>query len=70
MKRAAMGGWAPWTTTMKKLGLDQWSGITTNRRVAGQLGPTRQDPSPGVRRADAMPVPVQLPPTSQPMVGG
>jgi hypothetical protein len=70
MKRAAMGGWAPWTTTMNKLGLNQWSGITTNRRVAGQLGPTRQNPSPGVASAAAMPIPAQLPPSSQPMVGG
>ena len=70
MKRAAMGGWAPWTTTMNKLGLNQWSGITTNRRVAGQLGPTRQTPSPGVASAAAMPIPAQLPPSSQPMVGG
>jgi hypothetical protein len=67
MKRAAMGGWKPWTTTMNKLGLDQWSGITTNRRFAGKLG---QDPTPGVVRAAAMPVPAQLPPSSQPMVSG
>ena len=67
MKRAAMGGWAPWTTTMNKLGLNQWSGITTNRRFAGKLG---KDPTPGVRSADAMPVPAQLPPSSQPMVAG
>lgn len=70
MKRAAMGGWAPWTTTMNKLGLNQWSGITTNRRVASQLGPTRQTPAPGVASAAAMPIPAQLPPSSQPMVGG
>ena len=67
MKRAAMGGWTPWTTSMKKLGMNQWSGITTNRRFAGKLGTT---PSPRMRQADAMPVSAQLPPSSQPMVAG
>ena len=65
MKRAAMGGWAPWTTTMNKLGLNKWSGIPTNRRFAGKLG---TEPSARARQADAMPVPAQLPPASQPSV--
>jgi hypothetical protein len=65
MKRAAQGGWGPWQTTMKKLGMNQWSGITTDRRFAGKLG---AEPSSGVTAAAAMPVPAQLPPASQPSV--
>jgi hypothetical protein len=66
MKRAAMGGWGPWTTTMNKLGYGQWSGITTNRRFAGQPR-TNQQPSNVVKAAA---IPTQLPPSSQPMVAG
>jgi len=66
MKRAAMGGWGPWTTTMNKLGLNQWSGITTNRRFAGQPR-TNQQPSNVVKAAS---IPTSLPPSSQPMVAG
>jgi hypothetical protein len=65
MKRAAQVGWGPWQTTMKKLGMNQWSGITTNRRFAGKLG---AEPSSGVTAAAAMPVPARLPPASQPSV--
>jgi hypothetical protein len=66
MKRAAMGGWGPWTTTMNKLGYGQWSGITTNRQFAGQPR-TNQQPSNVVKAAA---IPTQLPPSSQPMVAG
>lgn len=64
MKRAAMGGWGPWTTTMNKLGLNQWSGITTNRRFAGKPMSNQQ---PNVQIAIT---PNTIPPTSQPMVAG
>jgi hypothetical protein len=67
MMRAASEGWKPWTTTMNKLGMNQWSGITTNRRFAGQPV-SNQQPSTMVKAA-AMPPPA-LPPSSQPMVGG
>jgi hypothetical protein len=66
MKRAAMGGWGPWTTTMNKLGYGQWSGITTDRRFAGQPR-TNQQPSNVVKAAS---IPTSLPPSSQPMVAG
>jgi hypothetical protein len=66
MKRAAIDGWTPWTTTMNKLGLNQWSGITTNRRFAGQPR-TNQQPSNVVKAAS---IPTTLPPSSQPMVAG
>jgi hypothetical protein len=66
MKRAAMGGWGPWTTTMNKLGYGQWSGITTNRRFAGQPR-TNVQPSNVVKAAA---IPTTLPPSSQPMVAG
>jgi hypothetical protein len=66
MKRAAMGGWGPWTTTMNKLGLNQWSGITTNRRFAGQPR-TNVQPSNVVKAAA---IPTTLPLSSQPMVAG
>ena len=67
MKRAAMGGWGPWTTTMNKLGMNQWSGIN-NRRFAGQM-PTasHKQPSNVVKAAS---IPTTLPPSSQPMVAG
>jgi hypothetical protein len=67
MKRAAIDGWSPgWTTTMNKLGLNQWSGITTDRRFAGQPR-TNQQPSNVVKAAA---IPTSLPPSSQPMVAG
>jgi hypothetical protein len=66
MKRAAIDGWTPWKNTMNKLGLNQWSGITTNRRFAGQPR-TNQQPSNVVKAAA---IPTQLPPSSQPMVAG
>ena len=65
MKMAAIGGWGPWQTTMKKLGMNPKTGITTDRRFAGKLG---NEPSPGVQQASAMPVPARLPPASQPSV--
>jgi hypothetical protein len=67
MKRAAIDGWSPgWTTTMNKLGYNQWSGITTNRQFAG-LPRTNQQPSNVVKAAS---IPTTLPPSSQPMVAG
>jgi hypothetical protein len=66
MKRAAIDGWTPWKNTMNKLGLNQWSGITTNRRFAGQPR-TNQQPSNVVKAAA---IPTTLPPSSQPMVAG
>jgi hypothetical protein len=65
MKRAAMGGWAPWTTTMNKLGLNQWSGITTNKRYAGKMGD--QSPETGKQLEKAVTIPTTLPVSSQPM---
>jgi hypothetical protein len=64
MMKAAQGGWAPWTTTMHKLGMNEWSGI--NRRFAGQ--PYSRDPA-GMSGAASIPV-GKLPPRSQPSVAG
>jgi hypothetical protein len=64
MKQAAQGGWKPWTTTMNKLGMGQWSGITTRDKFAGQPR-TNIEPA----WAAAAPTPT-LPLTSQPMVAG
>jgi hypothetical protein len=66
MKKAAQGGWKPWTTTMKKLGMNQWSGI--NRTFAGQpmsktIDPAKDIPAYSVGNA-------ALPPSSRPMVAG
>jgi hypothetical protein len=68
MKRAAIDGWSPgWTTTMNKLGLNQWSGIN-NRRFAGQMPKaSHTQPSNVVKAAS---IPTTLPPSSQPMVAG
>ena len=64
MMRAARDGWSPgWTTTMNKLGMNQWSGIG-GHMVAGQK-PSNKEPS----WAAAAPPPT-LPVTSQPMVAG
>ena len=66
MMKAAQGGWAPWTTTMKKLGMNQWSGI--NRQFAGQPYSRKIDPArdiPAYSTGNAA-----LPVTSQPMVSG
>lgn len=67
MKKAADPsgkGWLPWQTTMKKLGMNQWSGITTRDKFAGQ---PRTNIQPAW--AAAAPTPT-LPITSQPMVAG
>jgi hypothetical protein len=69
MKKAADPkgkGWLPWQTTMKKLGMNQWSGI--NRQFAGQpmsktIDPKRDIPAYSVGNAS-------LPPSSRPMVAG
>jgi hypothetical protein len=66
MKQAAQGGWKPWTTTMNKLGMNQWSGI--NRTFAGQpysktIDPARDIPAYSIGNA-------ALPPSSRPMVAG
>ena len=69
MKKAADPkgkGWLPWQTTMKKLGMNQWSGI--NRTFAGQpmsktIDPARDIPAYSVGNA-------ALPPSSRPMVAG
>jgi hypothetical protein len=66
MQHAATGGWGPWTTTMKKLGMTQWSGITTNQKFAGRSVSSTQPQ----HLAPAAAIPVQLPPSSQPMVAG
>jgi hypothetical protein len=68
MKRAAMGGWGPWQTTMNKLGYGQWSGITTNRQFAGQPR-TNQQPKWATNPNIAV-TQTTLPPSSQPMVAG
>jgi hypothetical protein len=67
MKRAAIGGWGPWTTTMNKLGMNQWSGIN-NRRFAGQMQTAAHKQPSNVVKAAA--IPTTLPPSSQPMVAG
>jgi hypothetical protein len=64
MMKASTEGWTPWTTSMKKLGMNQWSGITTNRRFAG-LTTGNQQPDRQVNIS-----PTTLPPSSQPMVAG
>jgi len=64
MMKAAQGGWKPWTTTMNKLGMNEWSGI--NRTFAGQ--PYSRDPA-GMSGAASIPV-GKLPPRSQPSVAG
>ena len=72
MKQAAQGGWGPWTTTMHKLGMGQWSGITTNKQFAGQPR-TNQQPKWASTNQPAWannPIPETLPVTSQPMVAG
>jgi hypothetical protein len=69
MKKAADPsgkGWLPWQTTMKKLGMNQWSGI--NRTFAGQpyskkIDPARDIPAYSMGTA-------ALPPSSRPMVAG
>jgi len=69
MKKAADPkgkGWLPWQTTMKKLGMNQWSGI--NRQFAGQpmsktIDPAKDIPDYSVGNA-------ALPPSSRPMVAG
>jgi hypothetical protein len=66
MMKASQEGWTPWTTTMKKLGMNQWSGITTNRRYAG-----RMSNKPLARETTVTPdMLAKLPPSSQPMVAG
>ena len=64
LQHAANGGWAPWTTTMKKLGMNEWSGIG-GHALAGR-SPSRTQPS---NMAGAASIPT-LPVTSQPMVSG
>jgi hypothetical protein len=66
MMKASTEGWTPWTTSMKKLGMNQWSGITTNRRYAG-----RMSNKPLAQETRVTPDMVaKLPPSSQPMVAG
>lgn len=65
MMQAAIGGWKPWTTTMNKLGMNQWSGI--NRTFAGQ--PMSHQQPAGMAGAASIP-PQKLPPRSQPSVAG
>jgi hypothetical protein len=65
LQHAANGGWAPWTTTMKKLGMNEWSGIG-GHALAGR-SPSRTQPS---NMAPAAAIPTTLPVTSQPMVAG
>jgi hypothetical protein len=66
MMKASTEGWTPWTTSMKKLGMNQWSGITTNRRYAGRMSnkPLPQETRVTPDMLDKLPV------TSQPMVSG
>jgi hypothetical protein len=67
MMKASQEGWTPWTTSMKKLGMNQWSGITTNRRYAGRMSnkPLAREP---VVPSEVLTA--KLPPSSQPMVAG
>lgn len=65
LMHAANGGWGPWTTTMKKLGMNEWSGIG-GHALAGRR-PSRTQPS---NMAPAAAIPTTLPVTSQPMVAG
>jgi hypothetical protein len=66
MMKASTEGWTPWTTTMKKLGMNQWSGITTNSRYAGKTSN-----KPLARETRVTPdMLAKLPPSSQPMVAG
>ena len=75
MMKASQEGWTPWTTSMKKLGMNQWSGITTNRRFAGKLGPEK-DTYRSERLAKARDIPAystgnaSLPPSASGMVAG
>jgi hypothetical protein len=65
MMRASQDGWSPgWTTTMKKLGLNQWSGITTNPKFA-RLQRSNQQPATQINITPDM-----LPQSSQAMVAG
>jgi hypothetical protein len=66
MMKASQEGWTPWTTTMKKLGMNPWSGITTNPRYAGKTSN-----KPLARETRVTPdMLAKLPPSSQPMVAG
>jgi hypothetical protein len=66
MMKASTEGWTPWTTSMKKLGMNQWSGITTNRRYAG-----RMSNKPLARETVVSPDMVaKLPPSASGMVAG
>ena len=67
MMKASQEGWTPWTTSMKKLGMNQWSGITTNRRYAG-----RMSNKPLARETTVTPdmVAAKLPPSASGMVAG
>jgi hypothetical protein len=66
MMKASTEGWTPWTTTMKKLGMNQWSGITTNRRYAGRMS-NKPLPQETTVTPDMI---AKLPVTSQPIVAG
>ena len=67
LQHAASGGWGPWTTTMKKLGMNQWSGIT-GHQLAGQT-PQSKHPT-WAMNPNTTGKPDTLPVTSQPMVAG
>ena len=66
MMRAAKDGWTPWTTTMKKLGMNQWSGIGGHMIASAGRKSTTQPQ----HLAKAAAIPPTLPLTSQPMVAG
>jgi hypothetical protein len=68
MLRAANEGWSPgWTTTMKKLGMNQWSGIGGHMLTAQRQPMSTKQPQ---HLAVAAALPTTLPMTSQPMVAG
>ena len=66
MMKASQEGWTPWTTSMKKLGMNQWSGITTNRRYAGRMS-NKPLPSETTVTPDMV---AKLPPSASGMVAG
>ena len=64
MMKASTEGWKPWATSMKKLGMNQWSGITTNRRYAGHMS---NKPLAAETTVTPEMLSPQLPVTSKPM---
>jgi hypothetical protein len=64
LQHAATGGWGPWTTTMKKLGMNEWTGINRTFKGARMSSTEPQNLAPAAAMTTGLPV------TSQPMVAG